>query len=315
LERHEQALQDAVDKVTSQWAKLGFSMPDGLLSGSIIAINNEYTNKRLDRSREIAVKQAELEQVGMFKSLELSISLEQVVMGSFNEYAKRVFEASKATADVTIEIYKQRVVQFNAMLEAYKTDVMVYKTQIEAEMARAEAYKARITGLQVIAQIDETKIKAYTSHVEAIGKLVDLYKTEIQAVGLMYDAEKTKIERYKSQVDAYIANIDAITKKYAAEIEGFKAYIQAYSASADSQTKLLDVSTRAKIAEIEATIKEWEIEMRLAQENNTLRLEALKIVAATSSNLAAGAMSAMNISASYGYQSQYQTSVNHNYSY
>jgi len=46
LERNEQALQDGIDKLTSQWAKLGFSVPDGLLAGSMIAINNEYTNKR-----------------------------------------------------------------------------------------------------------------------------------------------------------------------------------------------------------------------------------------------------------------------------
>lgn len=315
LERHEQALQDAIDKLTSQWAKLGFSMPDGLLAGSIIAVNNEYANKRLDRSREIAIKQAELEQQGMFKSLELAIGLEQLVIGSFNEYAKRVFEASKATADVTIEIYKQRVVQFNVMLEAYKTDVTVYKTQIEAEMVRAEAYKARMIGVQTLANIDESRVKLYATHIEAINQLVNVYKTEIQAVGLMYEAEKTKIERFKTQVDAYTAQVDAITKKYASEVEAFKAYVQGYAASADAHVKLTDIDVRAGIAEVEATIKEWEIQLQIQHETNSLQIEGLKAAASAASNLAAGALSAAHASASTGYSSGYQTSINHNYSY
>ena len=313
LERNEQALQDAIDKLTGQWAKLGFSAPDGLLSGSIIAINKEYTNKRLDRSREIAIKQAELEQVGMFKSLELATGLEQIIMTANSDYARRILESSKATADVAIEIYKQRVVQYNAMLEAYKADVMAYKTQIEAEMVRAEAFKARISGLQVIAQVDESRVKVYASHIDAIGKLVDIYKTEIQAVGLMYEAEKTKIERFKSQVEAYIAQVESVTKKYSAEIEGFKAYVQAYVASTDSQTKILDINVRAQIASVEATIKEWEIKEKLEHDNNALRIEAAKAQAQVSSNIAAGAMSGINVAASTQYQSALNES--HNYSY
>ena len=123
LERQEQQLQDSVDKLTAQWAKLGWGMPDGLLAGSLIAVNNEYMNKKLDRSREISVKQAELEQAGMFKSLELIVSLEKVLIDNMNDYARRVFETSKATADVTIAIFKERINRYNSLLAAFKADM------------------------------------------------------------------------------------------------------------------------------------------------------------------------------------------------
>mgnify|MGYP001412421613 FL=1 len=61
-ERGSQSLQDAIDKTTAQWAKMGFSLPDGMLSSEILALNKEYMNKRLDVSRDISLKQAELEQ-------------------------------------------------------------------------------------------------------------------------------------------------------------------------------------------------------------------------------------------------------------
>jgi hypothetical protein len=313
LERNTQALQDAIDKLTGQWAKLGFSAPDGLLAGSIIAINNEYMNKSLDRSREIAIKQAELEHTGLFKSLELGISLETILLTSQNEYAKRVLEASKLTADVTISLFKERVNRYNALLETYKTDVMAYKTSIEAEQVRAEVYKARLSGIQTIAAIDESRVKVYTAQIAGIEQLVNIYNTEVKSIALMYEAEKQKIDRYKVMVEAYVASIDGITKKYLGEVDGYKAYISSWVATSDSQTKLLDLKARADIAELEATIKEWEIQLRLVQEATNVKLEALKTVAQVSSNLAAGALSAIHASVSDSYQSQYQ--VSHSYSY
>lgn len=304
-ERNEQTLQDAIDKATSQWAKLNFSAPDGLLGGAYIAINNEYMNKRLDRSREIAVEQAKLEQAGLLEVLKMGVSVEQVIIASQNEYAKRVLEAAKMTADVTITIFKERINRYNARLEAFKTDVITYKTSIEAELARVESYKARIAGLQTIATIDETRVKSYAAQIGAIEQLVNVYNTEVKAVAVMYEAEKQKIDRYKVMVEGYVAAIDGITKKYQSEVDGYKAYIQSWVATSDSQTKLIDLKARAEIAALEATIKEWEIQLKLIQESTNVKLEALKTVAQTSSNLAAGALSAIHASVSDSYQNSY----------
>lgn len=300
-ERSEQALQDAISKATFQWSKMGFSLPDGMLSDSISPIIKEYMNRDLDRTREIAIKQAELEQDGMIKSLGIAVQLETVIVGSQNEYAKRVLEASKQTADVTIEIFKQRVILYNTELEKFKSDVVAYKTRVEAELARAEAYKARMAGIQTIAAIDESRVKLYSAQIGAIEQQINVYKTEIQSVIAMYDAEKSKIERYKAQVDAYIASIDAVTKKYLAEVEGYKSYIQAWVASSDSQTKFSEVNLKAQMAQVEAEMKKWEIEMKLVQEETTLKLEALKSVAQTASNVAAGALSATHAAVSMTY--------------
>jgi hypothetical protein len=293
-ERNEQALRDAMDKITTQWAKLNWGLPDGLLAGQILAINNEYMNKDLDRSREIAVKQADLEHQGMFKSLEMGISLEKIIMDSYNEYAKRALDASKSTADITISIFKERINKFNALLGAYKTDVEAFKGRIDAEVSRANVYKTQIEGLALINQIDETKVKIYMGQLQGINTMVDIYKNQVQAVATQYEAEKIKVERFKTQVEAYVAQIEGITKKYAVEVDGFKAFISGYSASSDSQTKLLDLKGRAEIAKAEATIKEWEIEQDITQKNLQIKMEALKTMSQVSSNLASGALSALH---------------------
>lgn len=313
LERSEQALQDAIDKATGQWAKFGFSMPDGLLSGALLALNNEYMNRNIDRSREIAIKQAEMEHDGLFKSLELGISIENIVMTSQNEYAQRVLEAQKATVDSVIKLFETRILRYNTMLETYKADVLAYKTEIESEIARVEAYKARIGGAQALAQMDETRVRAYTSQVAAVSQLVELYNTEVKSVATMYEAERNKIERYKTQIDAYVGAVDGVTKKYVSEVEGYKAYIQSWVATSDSQTKLSELDARAQIAEIEANIKEWEIQIQRIQEGTQVKLEALKTVATTASNLAAGALSAIHASVSDSYSKSYQNIDSHQY--
>jgi len=292
LERREQILRDLKDKITAQWAKLNWSLPDGLLAGMLMAADLEYTNKNLESSRTIAIEQAKLEQSGMFKSLELGISLENIIMDSHNKYAARILESSKATADVTIQIFKARVDQYNSMLAAYKTDVDAFKARIDAEVARATAYESQIKALSLVNQIDETKTKIYVAQITAINSMVEVYKNQVQSVGLMYEAEKTKVERFKQQVEAYVAQIDSVTKKYAVEVEGFKAFISGYSASADGQIKLSDLKGRAEIASAEALIKEWEIQADLIQKNLALKLEALKSLASVSSNVAAGALAA-----------------------
>lgn len=314
-ERRDQLLQDTIDKAVAQWAKLGFELPDGLLAGQLLAINNEYMNKDIDVSRDIAIKQAELEQQGMFKSIELGSALEHFILQSGNEYANRALQAMKSTADVTIEIYKQRVTQYNAMLEQFKADVEAFKASIQAEISRAEAYKAHIQGLQAVVQIDESKVKLYTSHIAAITSMVELYNTEVKAVATQYEAERSKIEAYKSNVQAYIAKVEGVTKKYLAEMEGFKSYVTAWSASAESQTKLTDLRVRGEIAELEATMKAWEVQEKILTQNVSLKLEALKTLAQTASTLAAGSLSAVHASLSDTSSMGVMTSTSHNYSY
>jgi len=309
LERDNQTLQDTMDKLAGEWGKLGFDAPDGLLAGSFIAVNNEHMNKRLDRSRGISIKQAELEHDGLFKSLELGLGFEKLWIDCQNEYARRVLETAKLTAETTIGIFKERINLYNTSLEAFKADLVAYKTSIEAEAVRAEVYRSKIMALQALAQVDETKIKAYVAQISAIGQRIEIYNTEVKSVAVMYEVEKQKIDMYRSRIDAYVAKIDGTTKKYLGQVEGYKSYVQAWIASADSSTKLIEMKSKIELTQLEVVVKEWEIQMKLAQEGINVKLEALKTVATVASNLAAGALSAIHASVSDSYSNSYNRTV------
>jgi hypothetical protein len=309
LERNEQALQDAVDKVTGQWAKLGFSVPDGLLAGSLIAINNEYMNKRLDRSREIAVKQAELEQSGLMKSLELGVSFEQIVIASANEFMRRRLEAAKITSESMIEIFKGQVLLYNSTLEGFKTQAAIYETKIKTELARAEVYKARISGIAAIISVDEAKIKAYVAQVSGLDAVVNVYNTQMKGAALLLEAEKTKVDIFKSQIDAHNANIDGLVRGYVGQMEGFKGSVQAASAASAAANTNVESSARIAVAYYEAQIKLMEATARIAESQIQARVEATKGAAQAASNLAAGALSAIHASVQDSYSYQVQRTV------
>ena len=308
LERNEQALQDSVDKVTAQWAKLGFSLPDGLLAGNLLAVNNEYMNKRLDRSREIAVKQAELEQTGIFKSLELGVKFEDIVMVSLNEFARRRLEAEKANGDILLAVFKERVNLYNSNLEAFKADALVYKTSIEAELERAEVYKAKLSALQTLVQVDESKVKIYTSQIAAVEQLVNMYNTEVKAVATMYEAERVKVELFKGQVEAYAAKIDAQMKGFVGRVEAFRGMVEGYAAGQRVTIANAETVSRVAVAQYEANVKLLEATARVAEVGAQVRIEGLKGAAQAASNLAAGAMSAIHASINDSYQESYSFS-------
>ncbi len=312
-EREEQAFQDQLDKLTLQWAKLGWSLPDGLLAGSYIAANNEYMNKRLDRSREISIKQAQLEQDGIFKSIELANGFERIIFENYNHYANRVFETSKVVAEQTLQIFNGRINGYNYLLEQFKADVEGYKAKIQAELGRATVFKTKVEAQGLISQMNENDIKIYTAQIESCKQLVDIYKTQVSAVAIQYEAEKSRIEAYKAMAEVYSVKIEAIIKKYMAGVEQFKAYIQAYSASIDRSNKIEELTLKAEIVNMDARIKEWEIQLKEKHDSVVMQLEAMKSAAQISSNMVAGALSAMNVQVSQSLAEHWSENQNYNY--
>jgi hypothetical protein len=252
LERHEQALQDAIDKLTEQWAKLGWTLPDGLLASQMLALNNEYMNKKLDRSREIAIKQADLEQAGTLKALELGVSWENMIFSTLNEFVRRRIDVAKYNSDTLVEIFKQEVVMYNTGLETFKADVEGYKARITAELARISVFKEKINGQMAIAQVNESLVKAYIARLSGVEATVNLYNAQLKGVALMYEAEKQKIDVFRATVEGYSAKTDALTKRYLGEIEAFKGAVQGTAAKQGAIATFSESLSRFNVAQFDA---------------------------------------------------------------
>jgi hypothetical protein len=301
-ERGEQQLEDSTDKMAVMWAKKGFSLPDGMLAHSLAELQKEYMNKSLDRSREIAVKQAELEQSNLFKSLELSVSLAFKLIESNIHYADLVFRGQEATAKFANEYIELQIKTYASLLDAYKTTAQVHETMVRAEMAKVDLYKAQLEGQKLIGDINEQTVKVYVEQIRATVVLMDRYKTEVDAMVAELGVEKAKVEVNKLQMDAWAKKADATIARFGGEVDLYKAASQVSISVAELQTKAGEANLRATLAANELALKNLEVNERSNQAYAGLRVEAAKGVASVAATLAAGAMAAMNAQAALAYE-------------
>jgi len=302
LERMEQQLQDSTDKLTSMWAKKGFSLPDGLLANSLSDIQKEYMNKRIDRSREIAIKQAELEQTNIFKSMELGINLSSQLIDMLIKFEELVLRSQEDTAKFANEYIDLQIKTYNSLLDAYKTTAQVQEILIRANLAKVDLYKAELEGQQLIMSINKQTVEVYVEQLRATAVLIDRYKAEVDAMTAELGAERVKIEVNKLQMDAWAKEADVRMSQFSGGVEVFKAIANQNISIADLQGKQAEASLRANLSATELAIKAIEISNKSLQTSAQLKVEAAKGVAQAAGALAAGAMAGVNtaVSESYG---------------
>lgn len=293
-ERELEALDEAIDKFTDEWTKRGFSLPDGVLVENIRAMNTEYMNKRLDRSRDIAIKQEELEQANMKYSLEYGIQVENMLLDWTNKVCQRVFEHSKAVADAAIEVFKAQVLKYQAGLEAYKADVEVFKGKIQAEIAKAELYKAQIEGVVAQISVYESKAKIYIAQLQGIQSMVEVYVQQVKAMQALIESNKVRIEAYKATIDAYVARVNGIVGKYQAESEVYKARATQWTAETEANIKVLEARIKQAALNEDLKVKQFEAVLRFYAADHGVKVEAAKGAASVAAQVAQGALSAVS---------------------
>src|SRR5690606_1258574 len=95
---------------------LGFPLPSGVLAGQLADARREYHDKLSGLSRDISIKQAELEQANMRESIQFALQLESTLLEDCYRLEMRAFEAAKTAADNAIQAHNQAIEHFKALL-------------------------------------------------------------------------------------------------------------------------------------------------------------------------------------------------------
>jgi hypothetical protein len=136
-ERERIMVNEAKEKIAAEWSKRGFDLPDGVLVAQLTQAEVDYRNKFLDRSRDIAIKQAELAfQYTQFVKKSI-LEMNQILIMAVTEGNK--ITISKYQAD--IEGYKMQVQAaistIDGAMKAYEASGTVYKAKADAQAAIA----------------------------------------------------------------------------------------------------------------------------------------------------------------------------------
>lgn len=258
----------------------------------------------------------------------------QVALGQINQQKVEVFKAKLAGVQASVEVFTSlmRGAQVKAdviknQFDAYRADVQAYAEQLGAEKIKFDAYEAQVKGETAKASMLDAQARAYASTIQGLASKADIRAKQAQ---LRLEAARVHIAKYASDLDGYRAKLDASLKQlqmnttaYQAAMEGWKAKAQVDVATSEVHARFADMQTRTNIAYAEMQISQYQANIQKSVQKAQIAIEAAKAMGQYAAQLAAGAMSAMHVSASVSgsgsaSSSQSQstsTSTSHNYSY
>lgn len=280
----------------------GFALPSGVLAAQLREAQQTYYGKLSGLSRDVAIKQAEMEVENLKQTISQGMELESKLLDYSTRMEQLAFDAAKAAAESAIQAYNAQLDGFKALLSSYQIYAGAYDTIIKGELAKVDVFKARLQGEQTKADINKTmteqlkaftdvqmtKVKVYESQIAAANSLVNLEQVKISAVGeqikaygARVNAETSKVEAYKasvqaesSKVEIYKIQADAYNVISGVKAEHARAQIARYAAIAQTRSAEWD-GYRAK-----ADVEKSNVQAKAMQ--NSAKLEAFKAAAAAS---------------------------------
>ena len=260
----------------------------------------------------------------------------QLALGQINQQRVEVFKAKLAGVQSAIEHFTglMRGAQIRAdviksQFDGYRADVQAYAEQVGAEKAKFDAYDSQVKGEAAKAGMLESMSRAYAATINGIASKAEI---KVKGAQLRMEAARVHLQKHANDTDAFKAKLQASlsqvqfdTQAFTALVDGWKSQAQASISETEMQARFADMNTRTNIAFSEMQMGAYTANINKAHQQAQIALEAAKSMGQYAAQLAAGAMSAINVGASvsgsgsqtdtYTRSEQTGTSTNHNYNY
>ncbi len=152
-ERDWQAYHDGLDSIADEWSKRGFSLPDGVLANAVTQAGIEFTNKRLDTSRDIAIKQAEMALQNQQFSTSQAIALDAMLTGYMTavmnlevQIAGALLSAAQVMASIHSDIAKVQLDYNRNIVSIYASQIAGWSSELDAVLKKADSQMRKYEG-------------------------------------------------------------------------------------------------------------------------------------------------------------------------
>ncbi len=267
-ERDDKDYVEAAAKVDSKWSGRGFSLPDGVLTELNQDLIVDDRNQRIERSRDILIKQGELAQVNTHFAITSSLALEQLEINHANEVANRALESAKSTMELGIAFHTLKIADYNIQLERVKLQAVQQGALLEGERLKLEGYKASMLEVQAKSNLDKDLLAEYNTDIERYNSLLKLFTAEQGAAQVALGIEGLKIDLYKENINDYKSRLDGQRNEallYEAQVNGELGKIKIYTAELEGEkTRVATLKIQADIetAKMEANFKLQDLELK-----------------------------------------------------
>ncbi|MGB4967662.1 MAG: hypothetical protein WBO35_05675 [Candidatus Saccharimonadales bacterium] len=170
-----------------------------------------------------------------------------------------------------------------------------FKTIAQAQSIAQTWQEQHIKVALALVEVYKARIDAWGQAAQALGQMGNALGTVIKA---KLDRLNGRIELYKAQIAGETSRADLLFKQLDAEIRLYTAAIEIEKERVGTQLKLEDQDIRLKELDTSKGLKEQEMALSKLMETAKITTSALDGIARTSSQLAAGALSALHMGAS-----------------
>lgn len=245
---------------------LGFPLPSGVLAGQLADARRETADKVSGLSRDIAIKQAEMEQQNLERTIQFASQLETTLLDDAYKLEMLAFETAKTAADNAIATHNAQIEYFKALLVGYQAYASAYDTVIKAELNKVEVFKAMLQAEQTKADINKSLVDRYKAEIDGAMASVEIYKARVGAAQTLVELERTRIQAGGEQIRGFVATVNAETAKAdlfkssveaeATKQEAYRSQVQAYSAKVGAQAE----RARAEVSRYQALVSAKQLE-------------------------------------------------------
>lgn len=273
----------SVAEANDQWASKGFVLPPGTLIAQVLAITRENSNKVAQASRDVAIKQADLEQSNRQFAIGKALEFEKIFVDIFLAVTQRSFEIAKYAVEAKIQIFNAQIAAFDVENKIFESQIAQARIGLEYAQAQISVYKTRIEAESLKASINKDLIAAFSAKIAAFTSQVEAYRAIVQAATAKVDLQKMKVDLYRAEIDgvvaqvsekkaefdAYSSRVDAEKAKASLEESNARVYtarVQAITSVAELQLKQTDAQIAVSGQKLQYAVAELNRLGQLAQE-------------------------------------------------
>lgn len=143
-EREAATAQAQVDEATMQDEALGFDFPTGALQSRLEAVGQEYHGKVSSLSRDIAIKQADLEQQNLRDAMQGLVQLYQMLATQSAEHWRALISQNESTRNFALSAAKINSDILNAN-RSTRLDAAKVQAQVLAQLCAAAIGRVNIS--------------------------------------------------------------------------------------------------------------------------------------------------------------------------
>lgn len=261
------AARATIEDAAGEFAAKGFDLPGGPFLARVMQAQRENREKVAQASRDVAIKQADLEQTNRQFAVKTGAELENMFVQIFISTTGRSFEIAKYAVEARIQIFNAQVAAFNVEQQVFAQRIERFKAKLQYALAQIDVYKAQLEAERVKGELNKELIASFRAKIEAYQAQVEAYRAVVQAAVARAELQRSRIELFRGQIEGIRAQVDAKKSEY----DGFAARVQGEVAKAgleESNARAYSARVSAITGVAELAVKD--VDAQLARSKHRL---------------------------------------------